>query len=146
MLPWYIIFPDLKMCWYGGNANLSRIKAAHCFFILYIIIFLPESLTPARMRIAQEKHAHQQSLREQAAGSQPRSYIHAVKSWNPLQPLAIFFPTGPGSSPHLRTNLVVLAACDSIFFGVGMGGLTVAIMYAEMMFKWGNYEVRSSEI
>jgi len=129
------------MCRYERDANLSRIKAAHGFFMLYIIIFLPESLTPARMRIAREKHAHQQSLQEQASGSQPRSYVHAIKSWNPLQPLAVFFPTGPGSSPRLRTNLVLLAACDALFFGVGMSGMTVSIMYAEMMFKWGNYEV-----
>ncbi|RPB22754.1 putative tetracycline-efflux transporter [Terfezia boudieri ATCC MYA-4762] len=114
--------------------------ASHGFFILYIMILLPESLTPARMRIAQEKHAHRQSLREQAAGSQVRSYVHAVKLWNPLQSLAIFYPTGPGSSPRLRTNLVVLAACDTIFFGVGISGMPLTIMYAEMMFKWGNYE------
>ncbi|KAF8418944.1 major facilitator superfamily domain-containing protein [Tirmania nivea] len=114
--------------------------AAHGFFMLYIMILLPESLTPARMRAAQEKHVHQQSLREQAAGSQPRSYAHAFKSWNPLQPLAILFPIGPGSSPRLRTNLVVLAVCGTLFFGAGMGGMTVCIMYAEMMFKWGNYE------
>lgn len=130
---------------YEKNANLSYIKVAHGIFILHVITLLPESLTPARMRLAQEKHAHQQFLREEATGGQPKSYVHAIKLWNPLQPLAILFPTGPGSSPRLRTNLVVLAACDTIFFGVGMSAMTVSIMYAELMFKWGNYEVRSPE-
>ena len=146
MLPWYI-YSLILMHQYERNANLSHIKTAHAFFILYIVILLPESLTPARMRVAQEKYAHQQSLREEAAGSSPRSYFHAIiKSWHPLQPLAILFPTSPGSSSRLRTNLVVLAICDTLFFGTGIGGLTVSIMYAEMMFKWGNYEVRSSDI
>ena len=134
------------MCWYERNANLSHIKVAHGFFMLYIVILLPESLTPAQMRIAQEKHARQQSLREQAAGSQSRGYVYAVTSWNPLRPLTILFPTGPGSSPRLRANLILLATCDTLFFSVGMGGMTVSIMYAEMIFKWGNYEVRLSEV
>lgn len=118
-------------------------QIAHGFFMFYIIAILPESLTPARMHLAQEKYNHQQALREEALRDEPRSYLQRLRSWNPLQPLSILYPTGPGSSPRLRTNLIVLAACDTLFFGVGMGGMTVIIMYAEMVFEWGNYEVNS---
>lgn len=95
------------------------------------------------MRLAQEKYNHQQALHEEALRDEPRTYLQRLRSWNPLQPLSILFPRGPGSSPRLRTNLIVLAICDTLFFGVGMGGVTVIIMYAEAAFDWGNYEVHS---
>ena len=90
------------------------------------------------MRQAKEKYAHsnEESDRQGQTG-----FMQQLKAWNPLQPLAILFPTGPGSSPRLRTNLFVLAACDTLLFGAGVSAMTVVIIYAELAFHWGNYEV-----
>ncbi|KAF8476000.1 tetracycline-efflux transporter-like protein [Kalaharituber pfeilii] len=112
---------------------------AQIVIILYVVLVLPESLTSTRMAQAQVKHRHSQFAQE-ASGQEPRGLVAKLKSWNPLEPLSILFPTGPGSSPRLRTNLIVLAATDTLFFGIGIGGMTVIIIYAELMFGWGNYE------
>ena len=95
------------------------------------------------MSQAQEKYARKQSMRREQLRDEQWGFIQAMTSWNPLRPLAIFLPMGQGSSSKLRTNLIVLATCDTVFFGCGMGAMTVTIIYAEMAFQWGNLEVGS---
>jgi len=96
------------------------------------MFILPESLPQRRMLEARAKHAA-----ESAASS------GTGKHWTNLshlfEPLSILFPTGTGT--RLRLNLVLLAAIDCTFFGVGMGAMTVIIMYAERQFHWRNLEV-----
>lgn len=62
-----------------------------------------------------------------------------LRGSNILAPLAILYPSGQGVSGALRRNLALLAAVDTIIFGVGMGAMTVVIIYSELMFGWGNF-------
>jgi len=68
----------------------------------------------------------------------------AGKHWsNPLRlfaPLSILFPTFAGTSARLRLNLLLLAAIECTLFGMGIGAMTVIIMYAERQFHWHNFE------
>lgn len=57
-----------------------------------------------------------------------------------FEPLKILYPTGPGSSPALRRNILLLSVIDTVIFGVGMGAMTVLLLYAERTFNWHNLE------
>jgi len=106
----------------------------YAVFILYITLVLPESLSKRRQL---EARATRTRMNQQQYGK------HWISHFNPravLQPLAILFPTGPGTSTGLRLNLGFLAAIDFILFGVGLGGMAVLILYAEKTFAWGNLE------
>jgi MFS family permease len=106
--------------------------AVHVFFVTFISIFVPESLTKKRQMLAREKYK--------------RHYEHtgAVSDWytslNLLQPLKVLWPTGAGTSSALRRNLFFLAAVDTIVFGVAMGSLTVIVIYTNYMFGWKSFE------
>lgn len=89
------------------------------------------------MIAARRKH----ELENIERGGAVKSWLHNMNPVNLLRPLSVLFPTGPGSSPRLRLNLMLLAATDSILFGVGIGGMTVIILFAEMRFGWGDFEV-----
>lgn len=57
-------------------------------------------------------------------------------SYNVFEPLWILRPRGEGSSPKLRRNLFLLAAIDTIMFGVAMGTVQIILIYAEYQFGW----------
>ncbi|KAF2138200.1 uncharacterized protein K452DRAFT_234467 [Aplosporella prunicola CBS 121167] len=107
----------------------------HAAFLLFTGLIMPESLSKTRQRAAREKHA----LDRLAAG--PSSdWINRIRHFNVLEPLKILYPKGPGSSPALRRNLLLLAAVDTTIFGVAMGSMTVVIIYTNYAFAWGNFE------
>lgn len=87
--------------------------------------------------IARRKH----ELEEIQRGGRLKSWLYKMNPVGLVRPLSVLFPTGPGSSPRLRLNLMLLAATDSILFGVGIGGMTVIILFAGVKFKWGDFEV-----
>lgn len=107
-------------------------QGAHAIFILYLFFILPESLSKRRMAIARLKY---NSLNHDGIA---KRYLDPM---NLVRPLSVLFPTGPGSSPRLRLNLMLLAATDTVIFGVGIGGMTVVILFAELKFGWGDFEV-----
>lgn len=109
--------------------------AVHCFFVLFIAFAVPESLSKRRQMAAREKHAKDAAELGPAA-----DWIQSLRSFNLLAPLKILWPTGPGSSPALRWNLLVLAAVDTIVFGVAMGSITVVIIYTNYQFGWKTFE------
>ncbi|GAB1739322.1 hypothetical protein NU219Hw_g4065t1 [Hortaea werneckii] len=111
------------------------LTAVHTFFVLFIGLVVPESLSKKRQMQAREKRAIKKA--ETAASS---DWIQSLRSLNILEPLKIFWPTGPGSSPRLRWNLVVLAAVDTICFGVAMGSMTVVLVYIRYEFGWKTFE------
>lgn len=119
--------------------------ASHGFFVLYVLAVLPESLTAERMERAREKYERIQLANREELERLPKTWFQRARSWNPFEPLGILWPTGPGSSPRVRTNLALLAATDTLLFGVTMGGM-VLIMYAEFKFGWHNYEVCGSPL
>lgn len=91
------------------------------------------------MAIAKQKHELERFSRD----GMTKRYLRSLHPMNLVRPLSVLFPTGPGSSPRLRLNLMLLAATDTVMFGVGIGGLTVIILFAEMKFAWGDFEVQS---
>ncbi|KAK4541309.1 hypothetical protein LTR36_008067 [Oleoguttula mirabilis] len=107
----------------------------HVFFVLFVTFLVPESLSKKRQQQAQEKH----EIRKSELG--PASdWIQSFRSLNILEPLKILWPTGPGTTSALRWNLFVLAAVDTILFGVAMGSMTVVIIYTNYEFGWRTFE------
>jgi len=110
-------------------------SAVHVAFILFVAVVVPESLSKKRQMLAREKHGLL------AAAKDPnRDWINSLRAFNLLEPLKILRPTGPGASRALRRNLFVLAAVDTIVFGVAMGSISVIIIYMNYQFGWGTFE------
>ncbi|KIN07819.1 hypothetical protein OIDMADRAFT_107636 [Oidiodendron maius Zn] len=104
----------------------------HAFFISFIFLVVPESLSKKRQSEAQDKYAAEND----AASWDGYTWLWALKQSNILEPLKILWPTGSGSSGHLRANLILLSAVDTTVFGVAMGGITVIVYYTGFQFGW----------
>ncbi|TKA82785.1 hypothetical protein B0A55_01801 [Friedmanniomyces simplex] len=109
--------------------------AVHLFFILFIALACPESLSKPRQHAARDKHATALAKLGPAA-----DWISWLRHLNLLEPLKILYPTGPHATPALRWNLIVLAAVDTIAFGVAMGSMTMLIIYTNYQFGWKTFE------
>ncbi|KAH7374274.1 major facilitator superfamily domain-containing protein [Pyrenochaeta sp. MPI-SDFR-AT-0127] len=108
---------------------------AHLFFIAFLTFCIPESLSKSRQEAAREKH------RDEAQRLGPASdWINQLRSVNLFRPLKILWPTGPGSSSAVRWNLLLLAATDTIMFGVAMGAMGVILVYTRRQFGWQELE------
>lgn len=112
----------------------------HCIYILFLFFIIPESLTKDRQMAARDKHAYAEERQESTMQSSPSWSLAFLKGFNVFAPLSILYPTGEGSTSALRRNLMLLAAVDTAIFGVAMGTQTVALIYAEYMFKWDTFE------
>lgn len=97
----------------------------HVFFLAFTSFVVPESLSKERQLLARERW---QENRAQRSWSR--------KSLNIFAPLSILWPKEPGSSPILRRNLILLAAIDTMMFGVAMGTMQVILIYARKRFHW----------
>lgn len=106
----------------------------HLFFILFLLFVIPESLSKSRQLLAREKHR----ISIEATGP-AADWINQARSFNLFAPLKVLYPTGPGASPAVRRNLLLLAAVDTIIFGVAMGSLSVVILYVNYQFEWDTY-------
>ena len=116
--------------------------AAHVFFVLFMVTVVPESLSKRRQLEAREKWKNAQLTAEREAAYYSDLNVlsrmfRSAKNSQLLKSLEILRPTGPGSSPALRRNLVLLAAVDTTCFGVAMGSLTVLVVYSRYVFDWG---------
>ncbi|KAF2678100.1 tetracycline-efflux transporter-like protein [Lentithecium fluviatile CBS 122367] len=107
----------------------------HVIFIILLGFVIPESLSKARQESAREKHREEVERLGPAA-----DWINQLRSINILAPLRILWPTGPGTSSALRWNLILLAAVDTIMFGVAMGAMGVIVVYVRMEFAWQELE------
>lgn len=108
---------------------------AYVLFIIFLLAFIPESLSKARQEAARQNHKED----EQQLG--PSSdWINQLRHINLFQPLKILWPTGPGSSSAVRWNLLLLAATDTIMFGVAMGAMGVVMVYTRRQFGWHELE------
>lgn len=110
----------------------------HIFFIIFILAVVPESLIKKRQLIAREKYNAE--LGAAYSEFQP-TWLVNLRKINIFSPLQILFPTGPGSSGPLRTNLILLSAVDTIIFGVAMGALTVVVYYTGYQFAWDTTDI-----
>ncbi|CAG8958592.1 hypothetical protein HYFRA_00009909 [Hymenoscyphus fraxineus] len=104
----------------------------HVFFILAILLIVPESLTKKRQMLAREKFAIEVS----GLHHNERSWRTVMRNANIFEPLKILWPTGTGSSRRLRLNLLMLASVDTIIFGVAMGAMNVIVFYSGFRFNW----------
>ncbi|RDW64258.1 MFS general substrate transporter-38 [Coleophoma crateriformis] len=120
------------------NSLLTMFYAAlviHACFVLFIWLFVPESLSRKRQTSAQEAYVAEEAIRD----AQNSSWVSTVQQGNVLAPLKILWPTGHGSA-HIRANLVLLSMVDTIIFGTAMGAMTVVVYYSGFQFGWGTYE------
>jgi len=108
---------------------------AHLFFMTFLAFVIPESLSKRRQLAAREKYRKEVEALGPAA-----DWINQIRSFNILAPLRILYPKGPGSSPAVRRNLILLAAVDTIMFGVAMGAMSVLIIYTNYEFGWETFE------
>jgi MFS family permease len=109
--------------------------AAHCVFIACLVFLIPESLTQARQQAARQRHREDLEKLGPAA-----DWINQLRHLNLFKPLEILWPTGSGSSSAVRWNLVLLAATDTIMFGVAMGAMGVLLVYTRRQFGWHELE------
>ena len=114
----------------------------HFFFLSFLLLVVPESLTKERQMVAREKHRLKDPGGTDAAWSNNPFYwaVNTLNGAKLLAPLKILWPTGEGSSRAVRRNLVFLAAVDATVFGVAMGSVTIVVIYSEIQFGWGNFE------
>ena len=145
-----VAFGYFHACLFGGTALGPLIAAflvritgklitifytalgVHAFFVLFVLLIVPESLTKKRQLLARERFAAE----SESLVFDGYSWIWALRKGNILAPLKVLWPTGPGSSGHLRTNLLLLSAVDTIIFGVAMGSMTVVVYYTGYQFGW----------
>lgn len=128
----------------------------HLFFVTFVGLVVPESLSRERQAIAQKAHdevraaagVHAAALRADVASSSDPSWFntHIASAWteagiavshaNVFAPLKALWPTQPGSSPALRRNLVSFAIVDTILLGAGFSVGTVLLLYCESENTW----------
>ncbi|KAH7349337.1 major facilitator superfamily domain-containing protein [Plectosphaerella cucumerina] len=130
----------------------------HLFFVTFVGLVVPESLSRERQQIARKAHdevraaaaAHAAALHAAAASSSSSSpssfHARAASAWatirttaasaNVLSPLKALWPTQSGSSPALRRNLVSFAIVDTILLGAGFSVGTVLLLYCESENTW----------
>lgn len=104
--------------------------ACHIFYIIFISLAVPESLSKERQLLARQKR------REAKEASPHKDLTSKLKNYNIFEPLWVLRPKGPGASKSLRRNLFVLAAIDTMMFGVAMGTMQIVLIYAEYRFGW----------
>ncbi|KAI5291370.1 hypothetical protein KEM54_005126 [Ascosphaera aggregata] len=115
--------------------------ACNMVFLICVLFVVPESLSMERQQENRERHEHKYSSRTRKA----------LREMNPsklFEPLSVFFPRvdaidDPKQRKVMRAvkkNLLILAALDTIVFGVKLGSSGVIIIYAEYLFGWGNVE------
>jgi MFS family permease len=102
----------------------------HLFFFIFLFACIPESLSKGRQMHSREKY------RISKEETQAQSWWSTIKTYNLFEPLSILRPTGPGTSNALRRNLSLLAAIDTIMFGVAMGAMGVLLIYPQYIFGW----------
>ncbi|KAL2065767.1 hypothetical protein VTL71DRAFT_3437 [Oculimacula yallundae] len=124
--------------------------SVHAFFITFVLLVIPESLTKKRQEQAKARYAAEangftnstDSHNAYASSSLRNSKLSGIlQKANILQPLKILWPTGPGTSSALRWNLILLSTIDTIVFGVAMGAMVVIVYYLGFQFGWETPEI-----
>jgi MFS family permease len=108
---------------------------AHLIFIAFLVFLIPESLSKSRQEAARAEHKA-----AEARLGPSGDWINQLRHINFFQPLKILWPTGPGTSSAVRRNLILLAATDTIMFGVAMGAMSVVLVYTRLEFNWHELE------
>lgn len=122
--------------WTGTIVTIFYVAlGVHVFFFFFLVLVMPESLSKRRQMAAREKYRLEQE--EDGVSS---DWVNQLRSFNLFAPLKILYPTGPGVNTAVRRNLVLIAATDTIMFGVAMGAMAVVVIYTSYEFGWGNLQ------
>jgi MFS family permease len=122
--------------WTGSIvAGFWIMLVSHGCCILFVLFCVPQSISKRRREQAREK-----ADRAKTAHHERGPWMQRLRQLNLLEPLKILYLTGPDSTPALRRNLLVLAAMDTIMFGVAMGSLDVLLIYVNYQFGWETFE------
>lgn len=105
----------------------------HLFFITFVALFIPESVSKERQQLAQERWKQRNESELQGLVPKPL-YNH------PFATMKVLWPTGRGTSSRLRRNLVSLAFTDMIIMTSMVSAGTVVILYSEFIFGWQTVE------
>lgn len=125
------ILSGFLMKWTGTILSAFYLAlACHVFFIVFLLVLIPESVSKDRQLHARDKY---QILTQE---TQDVSWWTSLQTYNLFEPLAILWPKGPGTTPALRRNLVLLASIDTIMFGVSMGAMGIILIYPQYVFGW----------
>ena len=111
----------------------------HSAVFLFVLFVIPESLTKERQLAARQKKIYALDLETPGQGWLA-ALARTLKAGNLLAPLSALWPTGPGTNPAVRRNLVLIAGVDTTMFGVAMGALTVVLLYSKYMFGWDTFQ------
>ena len=111
---------------------------AHFLFLCCLVFVIPESLTKKRQMIAREKHKVITPTSDRLIWATSLQTITTLGGL--LTPLSILWPTGEGSNPAVRRNLIFLAAVDTVMFGVAMGSMTIVVIYSGYQFGWTTFQ------
>src|SRR6202000_1724728 len=79
-----------------------------------------------------------EKYRRESLSQGSSSWKSKLRNFNLLEPLNILY--APNSPPEVRRNLILLAATDTIVFGVGMGAAVVILLYSNYRFGWDQWE------
>ena len=128
------------------------VLVAHSFFLFTLLAIIPESLTKERQMAAREKSisvgkaevaARKQRVADAALTYWGVDWVQVVANlqngyglFTPLSILWATWPTVEGTNTAVRRNLVLLAAVDTIMFGVAMGSMSITIIYCKYMYGW----------
>lgn len=107
-------------------------SSCHLLFFLMLVFVIPESVPRYRQHAAREKY------RRESLSQGSSSWKSKLRNFNLLEPLNILY--APNSPPEVRRNLILLAATDTIVFGVGMGAAVVILLYSNYRFGWDQWE------
>ena len=114
--------------------------AVHLFFVLFVLFFIPESVTKESMIRAKQIH-NRRLLSTEGVPYTPRQWRYWSNVLNVFQPLKIFWPNGRGPAFRLkRRNLVIMGIVDGILL-LNIGAFAVILLYPIYMFNWDNLEV-----
>lgn len=112
------------------------VLGCHIFFMLFCAFILPESVSKRKQLLATE-HWKKMNLGQRLTAG---TWLEAIRRAHPFAPLAVLWPTEPGTSKQLRINLVALATTDMIIMGAMVAAGAVIVYYSELMFNWGTVE------
>ena len=125
---------------YAAHGNLLSIfylaAGCHAIFILFVLFVAPESVpeeTQAMARVAYQKATNRE-------GSKP-GFLRSILSTTSLffRPLSILAPEGTSQDIRsTRRNLILLAAIDTIIFGVILSITHVLVLYSTYAFSLDN--------
>jgi MFS family permease len=123
--------------WTGSLVSIFYVvMGCHMFFILFVAFVIPESLSKKKRLAAQEKWEKDKASRE----GTPAGHWLLSGFTTFFAPLKCLMPTGRGTSPRLRLNLIALGINDFIIMGLSMAAGQITMLYAEYTFDWGTLE------